>query len=382
MTLELALVATGAASLLAWLVVLVAPARPWDLRPVAEDAPVPPAPAAWPSVRVLVPARNEAAYLPRTLPALAAQDYPGDWAIIVVDDRSTDATASVARSLGGARASVLEGRALPTGWVGKVWALQQGFERAGEPDYLLLTDADIHHEPGSLTRLVAESEADGLALNSRMALLRTTARSERLLIPPFLFFFNLLYPMRLVNDPRRRSAAAAGGCVLVRRRSLEAAGGFEAIRGELIDDINLASRLKLSGGRLRLSVSRSDVLSLRVYDSIGAVWRMVRRTAFDELRHSWLLLAGTVVGMALLFVVPPGLFLLAATGFGEGGRHVAIGALGAAAWLVMAAAFLPTIRHFRLRRPWALTLPLGGLLYGAMTVDSAVRHALGRDRGW
>jgi hopene-associated glycosyltransferase HpnB len=381
-TLTLALVATGAASLAAWLAVLVAPLRPWDLRPIAEDEPPPQPPTAWPSVRVLVPARNEARYLPRTLPALLGQDYEGDWGVVLVDDRSHDRTSSIARALAGDHLTALEGDPLPADWLGKVWALDQGRQAAGLPDYFLLTDADILHAPGSLRQLIAESEANDLVLSSRMARLRASTAPERLLIPPFLFFFNLLYPMRVVNDPRKRLAAAAGGCVLVERGALERTGGFAAIRGEVIDDVSLARRVKRAGGRIRLMVSRSDVVSLREYGSIAAVWRMVRRSAFDQLGYSWLLLAGTVLALALLFAVPPALFLLAAAGYESGGWHVAIGSLGGAAWLLMAALFAPTVRYFGLPRGWALTLPVAGLMFGAMTVDSALRHAFRRPQRW
>ena len=190
---------------------------------------------------MLVPARNEADVLPSTLPALLAQDYPGAWRLVVVDDRSSDGTAEIARTCG---ARHVPGTDLPEGWVGKVWALEQAARHAGEPDYYLLTDADIRHAPRSLRRLVAESEAAGLALNSRMARLRCQAPAERLLIPPFVLFFNLLYPMRRVNDPRSRVAAAAGGCVLLRRDALERAGGFAAIRDRVIDDVSLARAVK------------------------------------------------------------------------------------------------------------------------------------------
>jgi glycosyltransferase involved in cell wall biosynthesis len=193
----LALAIVAFAGLAGWLAVLVHPARPWDLRPIAEDEPEPPAPERWPSVAVLVPARNEAAYLPGTLPALLAQDYPGTRRVILVDDRSSDGTAGVARGLvGTARGDVVVGAPLPEGWAGKVWALEQAARTApAEVEYYLLTDADIRHAPRSLARLVAEAEAGGLALDSRMARLRCESRSERLLIPPFLFFFNLLYPI-------------------------------------------------------------------------------------------------------------------------------------------------------------------------------------------
>jgi hopene-associated glycosyltransferase HpnB len=254
------------------------------------------------------------------------------------------------------------GTALPPGWVGKVWALEQARRAAGDPDYYLLTDADIRHAPGSLRRLVAESEAAGLALNSRMARLRCAAPAEKLLIPPFVYFFNLLYPMRRVN----RRPAAAGGCMLVRRDALEAAGGFEAIRDRVIDDVGLARALA-PHGPIRLAVSRSDVDSLRAHDFRG-IWRMVRRTAFTELRRSWALLALTVALLLLLFAVPP---VVTVVGFATG--DVLAGAIAAAAWVLLTALYVPTIRYFRLSPAWATTLPLAGCLYGAMTVDSAVR---------
>ena len=349
----------AAIALAGWLGVAFGTARAWDLRPVAEDEPEPPVPDSWPSVAVLVPARNEAGVLPETLPALRAQDYPGRWSVVVVDDRSTDGTPGLA---------TLRGAELPDGWVGKVWAHEQGRRAAGEPDYYLLTDADIRHAPGSLRRLVAESEAGGLMLSSRMARLHCDSPVERLLIPPFVYFFNLLYPMRRVN----RRPAAAGGCMLVRRDALEAAGGFEAIRDRAIDDVSLA-RAIAPHGPIRLAVSRADVVSVRPHD-FGGIWRMVCRTAFTQLRHSWALLALTVVLLALLFVAPPVLTIAAAVR----GETITL-ALAAAGWALMTALYLPTIRYFRLSPMWACAIPLAGVLYGSMTVDSAVR---GRRHAW
>lgn len=385
----LASVAAGGASALVWLGVLLTPARPWDLRPIAEDEPPPPEPGSWPRAAILVPARNESTSLPQTLPALLAQDYPGPWQIVLVDDRSDDGTGELARHLGeGDRLTVVAGAELPAGWAGKVWALEQGMRTAAaEARYLLLTDADIRHEPGSLRRLVAECEAAQLALNSRMARLHCRSRAEQLLVPPFLFLFNLLYPMRRVNEPRSRVAAAAGGCVLVRREALERAGGFASIGGEIIDDVNLARRIKNLGEPIRLSVSRTAVVSLREYGDVAGVWRMVRRTAFDELRYSWALLAATLVGLALLFPLPPVLALggtvLAAGALDvPGAWAAALGLTGLAAWGLMIVAFRPSVRYFGLPGAWALTLPLGGTLYGAMTLDSARRHLLGRRAEW
>jgi hopene-associated glycosyltransferase HpnB len=354
------LLGLGAASTALWLAVLLHPARPWALRPVAEDEPAPAAPGSWPSVSALVPARNEADYLPRTLPSLLAQEYPGPLDVVVVDDRSSDATPDAARRLG---ARVVEGEHLPGGWVGKVWALDQGLRSTGASTYLLLTDADILHAPHSLRRLVAEAEAGGLGLVSRIARLRCVSAAERLLVPPFLFFFNLLYPMQQANSGRR--PAAAGGCVLLRRDVLERAGGFEGIRGEVIDDLSLARRIAGSGAAVRLALSRSDVVSLRAHESVRSHWAMVARTAFTELRGSWLRLAGALAVLALMFTVPPFLVFLWPV-------LPAVALLGLAAWLVMIATFLPSVRFFGLHPAWALTLPLAGTLYGAMTLSSAL----------
>ncbi len=349
----------AAVSLAGWLGVLFGTARAWDLRPVGEDEPAPPDPTRWPSVTVLVPARNEAALLPLTLPTLRAQDYPGEWSVVVVDDRSTDGTRELA---------TMAGAELPPGWVGKVWALEQARRAAGEPGYYLLTDADIRHAPHSLRRLVAESESGGLVLNSRMARLHCESRAEKLLIPPFVYFFSLLYPMRRVN----RRPAAAGGCMLVRRDALERAGGFDAIRDRVIDDVSLARALSQEGP-IRLAVSRADVVSVRPHDFTG-VWRMVRRTAFTQLRHSWALLALAVALLLLLFAAPPVATIVAAAQ----GDWLTF-ALAAAAWALLVALYSPTVRYFRLAPTWAATIPVAACLYGAMTVDSA---AHGRQSAW
>lgn len=351
------LLVLGGIALALWLGVLAAPPRAWRLRPVGEDGEESPLPPRRPSVCAIVPARNEEAYLPRTLPALLAQDYDGPFRVLVVDDRSGDGTAAAARAAG---AEVVEGGPLPEGWVGKVWALEQGARAAGEVDYLLLTDADILHAPGSLRRLVGESETGQLALSSRMARLRAETGWEKLLVPPFLLFFNLLYPMAWANAGRR--PAAAGGCVLLRR----GAASFEQIRGAVIDDVSLARAVAHGGGRIRLAVSREDVASLREYGSLGPLWRMVARTAWVQLGRSWLLLAGTLAGLALLFPLPPLLLLAAA-------YEPRAAALGALAWLCQSLALRPALRLFGLGAAWSWTLPLAGTLYGGMTLDSALR---------
>ncbi len=394
--LALALGAACSLAALTWIGVLFDPKRAWQLRPVAEDETPPPSPSSWPSVRIVVPAHNEASVLPQTMAALLAQDYQGEWQIVLVDERSSDDTGAVAARAAATheaadRLTVVRGSELPHGWIGKVWGLEQGL-RAGrpeQPDYYLLTDADIAHQPQSLRMLVSESEDRNLALNSRMARLHCASRAERALIPAFVFFFNLLYPMRRVNDPTTPIAAAAGGCVLVNAATLRAAGGLERIRNEIIDDVNLACVIKSINPRLRLAISRRDVRSVRRYDSLRPIWRMVRRTAFDELGYSWWRLLGTVAGMLLLFLLP-------AAGLGVGAALAAADAAGAmdppnwqplvigvpslTALIAMRIAYTPAIRLFELRGVWAWTLPFAGTVYGLMTLDSARMHLAGRSR--
>ncbi len=409
------LITFGVISVLIWLGILFHPARPWDFQPVGDDDELPPVPQVWPSVCILVPARNESEALPHSLPALLTQDYPGEFTVVVIDDRSQDGTAAVAGKIAehcGAekRLTVLTGAPLPSGWVGKVWALEQGATWCGygsignrppeaslppeallKPQYFLLTDADIHHAPCSLRRLIAESENGRLALNSRMARLRCVSAAERWLIPPFVFFFNMLYPMRQVNDPRSALAGAAGGCVLLQTAALARAGGFACIKDRIIDDVSLARQIKRPDAPIQLALSRMEVESRRVYDSLHTIWVMVRRTAFTELHYSWLRLLGTIVGMGLMFVVPPlwtvggaGLLvwhLLGGNGDGSSGLVLAT-MLGGCAWVVMAVVYRPAVRFFHLPSAWFWTLPIAGMLYEGMTVDSALRHATGKRIGW
>ena len=394
----------GALALLIWVGIALHPARPWNFRPVGEDNVFPPDPYQWPSVQVLIPARNEAAMLLDTLPSLLHQDYPGPFSVSVIDDRSQDQTASAAAAIAEQcktrdRLRVVSGAALPSGWVGKVWALQQGavacgFEQdsnEGLPDYLLLTDADIWHAPDSLRCLVTESEAEQLALNSRMARLRCASFAERLLIPPFVFFFILLYPLRWVNDPRKKTAASAGGCVLLSSQALIRIGGFQALRDQLIDDVTLGQLVKGVGLTIRLCLSRTDVKSLRIYDTGDSIWSMVRRTAFTELKYSWLRLIGTVVGLAVAFGLPPLFFLCGLVFFGlpsvvdvEVSARLALLLMleGGIAWGLMTAVYLPGVRFFDLRRVWGFSLPLAAMLYEAMTLDSAFRHLRKKRVDW
>jgi len=334
-----------------------------------------PDPKRWPPVAVVVPARNEAAVLPATLPTLVGQDYPGEVRVILVDDDSTDGTGELAARISDTVTVVRPGPP-PPGWTGKLWALRAGVEAAGEVEYLLFTDADIAHRPDSLAALVRAATGHRLDLVSQMARLRVRTGWERLIVPAFVYFFALLYPFRWSNRPGARTAAAAGGCSLVRRAALERAGGVSAIRGAVIDDVALARALKRSGSRTYLGLA-DRVDSVRPYPTLASLWQMVARSAYAQLRHSVILLAGTVLGLALVFGVPPATAVLGAVR-----GDLVVLALGAAAWLLMAALYLPMLRYYRQPAVTALLLPFTAGLYLLMTVDSAVQHYRGRGAAW
>ena len=366
----------GALSLAIWIYLLLFRGGFWRARE-RDDRDEAPEPAAWPSVTAVVPARDEADVIARSIGSLLAQDYPGVFRVILVDDNSGDGTGAVARALPGAdRLEVLDGAPLPAGWTGKLWAQSQGVAHAsaasGEPPkYLYLTDADIAHDPDTLRRLVARAEADDLVLTSLMAKLTVETWPERLLIPAFIFFFDMLYPFAWVNDPKRSTAAAAGGVMLARRDALAAAGGLAAIRGRIIDDCSLGALMKRQGP-IWLGLTGRAV-SLRPYQSLGEIGRMVSRSAYAQLNFSPLLLAGTVAGMAIVYLAAPVLAL----GADGPGRW-----LGAAAWSAMAIAFQPILRLYRRSPFWGLALPAIGALYTVFTLQSAIETWRGKGGMW
>jgi hopene-associated glycosyltransferase HpnB len=343
---------------------------------------------AWPDVTAVIPARNEAAVLPATLPTLLAQEYPGALRVLLVDDQSSDGTAEVATALAGQAAGaglrVVAGAPPPGGWAGKVWAMEQGRRAAGQAAYLLFTDADIAYRPGTLTALVRAAEADDRALVSQMALLRAGTFWERLLVPAFVYFFAQLYPFRRVNRAGARTAAAAGGCMLVRAAVLAAAGGFGPIRGARIDDVALGRLLKRLPARCWLGLT-TDVASLRPYPNLSGLWDMISRSAFTQLRYSLSLLIGTVAGLLWIYALPPaaalaGLaWLVAGAGGGAAGW---LATAGLAGWALMSASFVPILRLYRLSVLRAPGLPVIALMYAAMTVDSARRYYAGRGGRW
>ncbi|WP_179201458.1 glycosyltransferase [Streptomyces europaeiscabiei] len=369
----------AAGSLAAWLWLLLGQGFFWrtDVRlPPRRD------PDEWPYVCVVVPARDEAAVLPESLPSLLAQDYPGRAEVFLVDDGSSDGTGDLARELsrrfGGLPLTVSSPGEPPAGWTGKLWAVRHGMElaHARGPEFLLLTDADIAHRPDSLRALAASARTGGFDLVSQMARLRTESVWERLVVPAFVYFFAQLYPFRRIGVRGSRTAAAAGGCVLLSAEAAERARIPEAIRQAVIDDVALARAVKRSGGHIWLGLAER-VDSVRPYPRLHDLWRMVSRSAYAQLLHSPLLLTGTVLGLALVYLVPP-VALLAGTATGD----PATALLGGLAWLLMAATYVPMLRYYG-RPLWlAPLLPFTAFLYLLMTVDSAVQHYRGRGAAW
>lgn len=334
----------------------------------------------WPSVAVVVPARDEAAGVGACVTSILSQPYPGELSLILVDDQSQDGTARIAADAAAAlgaseRLTVLPGRPLPSGWTGKLWAVKQGLtlveSRAVRPDYVLLTDADIVYSGDVLMRLVARAQSQQLAMTSIMAKLHCESLAEKYLIPAFIFFFEMLYPFAWVRNRNRATAAAAGGCLLAQWDALANAGGIEAIRGSLIDDCALGARLKAQGP-VWLGFSH-HVRSVRASGTVRDVGQMISRSAYAQLRYSPLILAGTIAGMVLVYLLPVGIAL-----FGHGLDRV----FAAASWLLMALAFQPTLRYYGQSALWGLALPAIALAYVVFTVNSALQHFQGRGGMW
>jgi hopene-associated glycosyltransferase HpnB len=371
-------------SLLAWLVLLFGRGRFWR---ADQRLPILTEPRGhWPEVVAIIPARDEAQTIAAVLESHAKITYPGRFSVILVDDGSTDGTAGIARTMAATSARplhLLEAPPLAEGWTGKLWALEAGARAAAdlapEAGYFLLTDADISHAPDTLARLVVQAEEQDLALVSLMARLDARGFWGALLIPAFVFFFQKLYPFPWINDPARNTAGAAGGCILVRREALAGIGGFADIRDALIDDCALAARVKHGPPRraIWLGLATGEVVSLRDNRTLGSIWTMVARNAFTQIRRSALLLVGSMLALVVVYLAGPLAVLLMPL---HGDNLTTT--LGAVAWMLSGLAYLPTIRLYGLA-PWkALGLPLAALLYGAMTLNSAVAHWRGRGGAW
>jgi hopene-associated glycosyltransferase HpnB len=350
----------AACSLVAWLYLFTGRGGFWQIHAPAKTPPFP----STKSVCVIVPARNEEAVVGAAIASLRP------WPVIVVDDHSSDRTATVAAEAG---ATVIQAGPLPSGWSGKLWAISEGLKHAASlaPDYLLFTDADIVHAPNNIAELVARAETEELDLVSLMVKLRCRSFAETLLIPAFVFFFFMLYPPAWVARRDRTTAAAAGGCILMRPSALHRMGGIESIRGEIIDDCALARAVKRSG-QIWLGVTQ-ETRSVRDYNTFAEIRAMISRTAFAQLRHSTLLLAGTILAMAVIYIAPP-LLLFA--------RNPIAKVFGLAAWILMIVAYSPALRFYRRSVAWAPLLPLVALFYLSATLDSALSYWTGRGGVW
>jgi len=340
--------------------------RERDTAPVAE-------PSSWPSVTAIVPARNEADVIQHSIGSLLAQDYPGPFQVVLVDDQSDDGTGGLARGLNSERLTVLTGGPRPEGWTGKLWAMNQGADYAAAfaPEFLWFTDADITHSPDNLRQLVARAESGGKVLVSLMARLSCKSYAEHFLIPAFVFFFDMLFPFGAVNNPRNPVAAAAGGCMLARREALVKAGGLAAIRHNIIDDCALGRAMKRQGPVWLGLTDRA--VSLRPYDHISDIQHMVTRTAYAQLGYSPLVLAGTLLGLVMVYLAPVMTAL-----FAWGPSQLA----GWLAWIIMAAMYVPMLRFYRLSWLWAPALPLIGVFYAVFTFQSALQHWAGKGGMW
>lgn len=369
-------ISIAAISLVIWTYCVFLRGGYWHADVLGDKASTPP--AAWPHIVAVIPARNEQDSIADSVTSLLVQDYPGRFSIVLVDDNSEDATASIAACLPAQTGSqvaltILRGEPLPEGWTGKLWALQQGIAAASreQPDLLLLTDADIVYAPEMLRTLAARAEAGGYVLTSLMAKLRCESLAERAFIPAFVYFFQMLYPFSWVNNPKNPMAAAAGGCMLIRSDALARADGIAVIRDALIDDCSLAAVMKAQGP---IWLGLTDrVRSIRDSGTMADIHTMVSRSAYAQLRYSPVLLGLTLIGMALTYWAPPLIGL-----FGHGTAR----ALALAAWGLMAVSFWPMLRFYGLTPLWAPALPAIATGYMAFTFSSALQHMLGKGGRW
>jgi len=354
---------------MAWIGLLLLPWRPWSTREQLEATGLDTPTGDLIDISVLIPARNEAATIERTLLGLAGQE-PG-LQVFLIDDQSTDHTRERAQAVRLSNLIIVQGRELPAAWTGKLWALEQG-RRLVTSRLVLLLDADIELAPGIVSALQKKLVNENLDLVSIMATLRTDHFWERWLAPAFVFFFKLVYPFALGNNPKSRLGVAAGGCILVRTETLAKIGGFEAVRSAVIDDCALAQRVKDAGGRTWIGLSQS-VQSHRPYPSLASFWAMVSRTAYTQLRYSIIILLATTGFMLIVFWSP---FLAITT------TAWPLKVLAFASWCCLIAAYLPTIRFYRLSPFWTITLPIVATLYLLMTWSSAIEYWKGRRSVW
>jgi hopene-associated glycosyltransferase HpnB len=379
----LTMLTIGLLSLAIWIYLLTLRGQFWRTDVRLEDIPYV---GPWPTVAIIIPARNEADLIATVLTSLLAQDYAGEFRIYLVDDQSDDGTAAIAQeiaqAIGTDRLHIVTSQALPKDWTGKLWALHQGIIAATEnhhPEYFLLTDADIRHDRSNLTNLVTKAMTSDRDLVSLMVRLRCDSFWERLLIPAFVFFFAKLYPFRQVNDPNSSTAAAAGGCSLVKSVAIAEIGGIASLQNALIDDCTLAAKIKHRGvkpHRIWLGLSQTTH-SLRPYESLDSIWQMVARTAYTQLNYSPLLLLATVIGMYLVYLAAP-IGMITALIY----PSIPLLLVSVLTYALMTIAYLPTVRFYRIGMIYAFCLPAIGLMYSGMTIDSARQHWQGKGGKW
>ena len=337
----------------------------------------------YPTVWAIVPARDEAEVLPVSLPSLLNQNYEGKFYVVLVDDNSCDRTSKIAQQTAEKlnkteKLQVIKGKSLAQGWKGKLWAMEQGnsYAQQLDPDYLLFTDADIKHDLNNLSQLIYKAETENLDLVSLMVLLRCESFWEKLLIPAFVFFFQKLYPFAWVNNPHKSIAAAAGGCILISNQALLDIGGIAAIKDALIDDCALATAVKSQGKNIWLGLSKTTI-SLRQYDNLKVIWDTIARTAFDQLHYSFLLLVGTVIGMSIIYLAAPICLVI-----GIITTNWLLTGMALLTWLLMACAYIPTLRLYNLSVLWAFSISAIAFLYTLMTIDSAIKYYQGKGGSW
>lgn len=336
----------------------------------------------YPTVWAIVPARDEAEVLPVSLPSLLNQNYEGEFSVVLVDDNSCDRTFQIAQQTAEElnKADKLKGiknKPLAKGWKGKLWAIEQGIDSVQPaPDYFLFTDADIKHDLNNLSQLIYKAETEDLDLVSLMVLLRCESFWEKLLIPAFVFFFQKLYPFAWVNNPHKSIAAAAGGCILISNQALLDIGGIAAIKDALIDDCALATAVKSQGKNIWLGLSKTTT-SLRQYDNLKVIWDTIARTAFDQLNYSFWLLVATIMGMSIIYLAAPICLVI-----GIITTNWLLTGMALFTWLLMACAYIPTLRLYNLSVLWAFSLSAIAFLYTLMTIDSAIKYYQGKGGSW
>jgi hopene-associated glycosyltransferase HpnB len=376
---SLILAALAVLTLVIWLVLFFARGDFWKIWTYDANRETTESLSVWPSVTAIVPARNEVSTVGETVTSLARQEYPGEFSILIVDDHSVDGTSDAVRqaasdSGASSRVEVIPAPPLPSGWTGKVWAMNAGVEAASSraTELFWFVDADVAAAPDVLRNLVSRLQSEKLALASLMVFLKAETLAERLLMPPFLYFFLMLYPPRWIADPKARTAGAAGGCILLRREILERIGGFASIHGEVIDDCTLARAVKRSGGRVWLGLTRTT-RTVRGYGTFSVIRDMIARTAFTQLGYSTLRLLGTLAALAVTYFLPVVLTF---------SHDAHVWPIALLAWILMCASFVPTLAFYGLSPLFAPFLPLVALFYAYATALSAVRYWLGRGGQW